>query len=108
MVHKIENIGFIGLALVVILGFLYIILGLSAMMAALGIILFFVVPFYLLLNNFKLEQDEKMISSFFMGVGIFPSIAYWLGMYISFRISIFITFLILLIAAYLMNRFRKK
>ena len=105
---KIENLGFIGITLAVIMIFFYFILGFSGMMAALGIILLFIVPFYLLLDNFELSQDEKIIFSFFIGVGIFPAIAYWLGMIISFRIAIFITFAVLLVAGYLVRKFYKK
>lgn len=105
---KIENLRFIGIAIVVILAFFYFILGFSGMMAVLGIILLFIVPMYLILDNFELSQDEKIVFSFFLGVGIFPAIAYWLGMVISFRVSIFVTFLILLIAAYLTKKFLKK
>ena len=96
---KIENIGFMGIILAIILAFFYLILGLGGMMAVLGIVLFFVVPFSLMLNNFELEQDEKLVLSFFIGAGIFPSIVYWLGIFISFRISIFITFAVLMLAA---------
>lgn len=98
-IPKIENLGFIGLILAIVLAFFYMILGASGMIAILGIVLFFVVPFYLILNNFELEQDEKLVLSFFIGVGIFPSIVYWLGIFISFRISIFITFAVLILAA---------
>lgn len=92
---KIENAGFIAIAVIVILAFFYFILGFSGMMSALGIILLFMLPTYLILNNFSLEQDEKIIFSFFIGVGIFPSISYWLGMLISFRMAILITFIFL-------------
>ena len=104
-IPKIENIGFIGIILMVILAFFYIILGLSGMMAILGIMLFFVVPFYLMLNNLELGQDEKLILSFLIGAGLFPSLVYWLGLFISFKISIFITFAIYMIAAYLLSKF---
>ena len=105
---KVENIGFIGIVIVVMLTFFYFILGFSAMMTVLGIILIFIVPLYLILDNFDLGQDEKIVFSFFLGVGIFPSIAYWLGIFISFKIAILVTFIILLIAAYLIRKFLKK
>src|SRR3989344_2383379 len=104
---KIENIGFMGIILAIILAFFYLILGLGGMMAVLGIVLFFVVPFYLMLNNFELEQDEKLVLSFFIGAGIFPSIVYWLGIFISFRISIFITFISLIVVAFILNKYHK-
>lgn len=103
-IPKIENIGFIGIILAAILAFFYIILGSGGTIAVFGIILFFVVPFYLMLNNFELGQDEKIILSFLIGAGLFPSLVYWLGLFISFKISIFITFMVYIIIAYLMSR----
>ncbi len=105
---KIENLGFLGVIVAVILVFFYSILGFSGMMAALGIILLFIVPFYLILDNFNLGQDEKIVFSFFIGVGIFPAIAYWLGMIISLRIAIFITFILLIVVGLLVRKFYKK
>ena len=105
---KIENLGFIGIIVAVILVFFYFILGFSGMMAVLGIILLFIVPFYLILDNFNLDQDEKIIFSFFIGVGIFPAIVYWLGMIISFRLAILITFVVLIVIGYLVRKVRKK
>ena len=105
---KIENMGFIAITVVIIMAFFYFILGFSGMMSALGIILLFIVPTYLILNNFNLEQDEKIVLSFFIGVGIFPSIAYWLGNVISFRISILITFVLLSALSFLIKYFIEK
>jgi len=105
---RIENLGFIGIIVVVILAFFYFILGFSGMMAILGIILLFIVPFYLILDNFDLGQDEKIVFSFFVGVGIFPAIAYWMGLIISFRISIFITFIILIVVGFVVRKYWKK
>jgi apolipoprotein N-acyltransferase len=105
---KVENLGFIGISIAVILVFFYFILGFSAMMSVLGIILLFIVPMYLILDNFELGQDEKIVFSFFLGVGIFPAITYWLGMIISFRISILITFVVLVGAGFLVRKFLKR
>tara|TARA_B100000315_G_C14595441_1_gene598746 strand:+ start:21 stop:350 length:330 start_codon:yes stop_codon:yes gene_type:complete len=103
-----ENMAFIGILIAVILIFFFYILGFSGAMSALGIILIFVLPTYFILNNFKLDNDEKIVFSFFIGVGIFPSIAYWIGTFISFKLSIFITFLILLGVGFLVKKLRKK
>lgn len=105
---KIEDIGFIGVIIVLMLIFFYFILGFSGMMTVFGIILLFIFPIYLILSSFEFEQDEKIIFSFFIGVWIFPSITYWLGMLMSFKIAIFVTFMILLIAAYSITKFYKK
>jgi len=78
------------------------------MMSVLGIILLFIVPIYFILDNFDLGQDEKIVFSFFLGVGIFPSLVYWLGLFISFRLSIFIAFVVLIVVGLLVRKFYKK
>ena len=100
--------GFVFFAAALVLAFFYFILGFSGMMTVLGIMLFFMLPFYLILDNFEIDQDEKIVFSFFIGVGIFPAIAYWLGMLISFRISIFVTFAILVAASFTIKKLKKK
>ena len=105
---KIENIGFISAAAAVILAFFYFILGFSGMMAALGIMLLFIAPTYFILDNFELSQDEKIVFAFFIGVGVFPILAYWLGFFISFRIAIAISFLTLLISGFAIRRHKIK
>ena len=105
---KTEDLGFIGIIMFAVLAFFYFILGFSGMMAVLGIVLLFIVPFYLILDNFDLGQDEKLVFSFFVGVGIFPAITYWMGMIISFRISIFVTFIILIAVGFVMKKYWKK
>ena len=103
-----KQIGFGLLAAALILAFFYFVLGFSGMMTALGIMLLFMLPTYLILNNFDLEQDEKMVFSFFIGIGIFPAIAYWLGMIISFRIAIFLSFMLLISASFIIRKLKKK
>ena len=104
---KIENIGIIGILSAAALLFFYLILGFSAVIALLGISLFLILPTYLILDKFELEQDEKIVLSFFIGAGIFPSIAYWIGMIVSFKIAILITFAVLISMAFLLNNFKK-
>ncbi|MBW2976432.1 hypothetical protein KY347_03225 [Candidatus Woesearchaeota archaeon] len=102
-----EDLGFIGIIAVIALIFFYIILGFSGMMSALGIILIFIVPTYFIIDNFNLETDEKVVFSFFLGAGIFPSIAYWLGILMSFKLAILVTFVLLLAVGFLVKKFKK-
>lgn len=95
---------FVGILIAIALALFYIILGFSGMMSLLGITLIFMLPTYLILDNFELETDEKIVFSFFIGVGVFPSIAYWLGVLMPFRIAILATFIILLIAWLLIKK----
>ena len=101
---KIENLGFIGISVAVILLFFYLMLGFSAMTAVLGIIILFIAPIYLVLDSFDLEQDEKLVFSFFLGAGIFPSIAYWMALFISFKVSILLTFVVLVVFGILIKK----
>lgn len=103
---KLGNYRFVGISIAIILAFFFIILSFSAAMSIFGIILLFILPTYFVLNRFSLEQDEKIVFSFFIGAGIFPTIAYWFGRFISFRIAILITFIALLVIAYFMNKYK--
>ena len=106
--EKIESIQIGSLIILAVIVFFYFILGLQGALSALGIIIFFVVPFYFMFNKLNLREDEKLAFSFFIGAGIFPAIAYWLGIFLSFRLAIFITFVLLMAALYLLGKFRKK
>lgn len=101
------NYGFIGISAAIALAFFFLIISFSAAMSILGIILLFILPAYLALNKFNLEQDEKIVFSFFIGAGIFPAIAYWIGRFISFRVAILIAFIALLVTAYFVNKYKK-
>ena len=90
------------------MAFFYFILGLDGMMSVLGIFLLFIAPMYLILDKFGLEQDEKLVFSFFIGVGILPSLAYWIGLFISFKIAILVSFIILIITGFLIRPYRGK
>ena len=103
-----EDFGFIGIIALIALIFFYIILGFSGMMSAMGIILIFIVPAYFILDNFELETDEKIIFSFFIGAGVFPSISYWLGILIPFKLAILVTFVVLVIVGFLIKKYLKR
>ena len=105
---KNENFGFIGIIIALILVFFYFILGISGAMSVLGIILFFIVPSYIILGNFDLNHEEMLVFAFFIGVGIFPKIMYWLGMFISFKLSIFLAFIIMTASGFAAKHFRRR
>lgn len=82
--------------------------GISGLRTALGIFVFIFLPFYLILNNFDLSQSENAVFSFFIGITLFPSLVYWLGFVVPFRISVLVVFAVLLIAGFFIKRFWKK
>jgi len=107
-IPKIENAGFIGFLILLILLFFFIILGISGLLTAFWIILFFIVPTYFIFDNFNLGQDEKIVFSFFIGVGILPSLSYWIGFFISFKIAVILSFVILIIVGFLIRKYKKQ
>lgn len=102
-----EDLIFFGIVNAVLAVLFYYILGISGAVSALAIALIFIVPAYLILNNFELGKDEKIVFSFFISAGIFPIFSYWLGTVMSFKLAIIITFAILIAAGILVRRFRK-
>ena len=86
----------------------FLALGFTGLRTVSGMILLMFLPFYLIFNALNLTQSEKIAFSFFAGITLFPSLVYWLGFIVSFKISIFIVVIALLIAAYTANKFRKK
>ena len=108
MEQKAEDFGFIGIIVAITLIFLFFILGLKGLITGIGVIIFLVIPFYLILDSFSLENDEKLVFSFFLGAGIFGSIAYWIGYFISFRIAIFVTLILLLLVVFFVKKFSEK
>ncbi len=98
----------IGIILVLIALFSFIFLGFTGFKVIFGMLLVFFLPFYLILDNFDISRSEKVVFSFFIGVGIFPAIVYWLGVLISFKLAILIAFVLLVIIGVLVKRFKRK
>ena len=69
-------------------------------MSGLGVILLsgivFILPVYLILDNFELSLTEKVFFSLFLGLVLVPVPVYWLGTFLSFRLSIALSLLLLL------------
>lgn len=107
-IPNIEDKGFIVISFLAAAIFFYLILGTDGAMSAIGIGLFFLIPTYFIINNFEFSQSEKLVFSFFIGVGVFPSIAYWLGVFIPFKFAIFATFFILVATGIIINNHYKK
>ena len=94
---------------VITLIFFTALFGIAGARTIIAIPLFFFLPFYLILNNFDLPAGEKIVFSFFIGLGIFSSFVYYIGLLVSsVRIAIVITFVILIAAAFLIKKIRKK
>lgn len=97
-----EFVAFISIIAAASLVFLFMLFGLVGMKVAFGILIVSF-PFYLILNNFRLDSGEKFVFSLLLGMTIFPSLVYILGFMISFKISIFMVFAFLTGASFLIR-----
>ena len=71
-------------------------------------IIFASIPFYLLLNISKLGEGEKFVFSILLGLTMFPSLVYILGLIISFKLAIAAAFIFLTGTAILLWRNKPK
>lgn len=101
-----ESILFESIILLIILIFSYYLFGAAGIRVALGIV-FMSLPFYLILNNFDFGEGEKFVLSILMGITLFPSFAYLLGLIISFRIAIAVSFAVFLATAAIMWKYKQ-
>ena len=102
-----EFIVFFSIVLLIALVFLFILFGMTGARVVLGIILISL-PFYLILNRFDVEEGEKFIFSILLGLTLFPSLVYLLGLVISFRISILITFISITVISFALKKYKQR
>ena len=102
-----ELIVFLSIVVSIILIFSFVLFGITGIRIVFGIIIMWL-PFYLILSNFELTMDEKFVFSFILGLTLFPSIVYLLGLLVSFRISIAVTFVLLMGIFFLIRKLKKK
>ena len=87
--------------------FSFIAFGLAGIRVFAGII-FISLPFYFIFDSFELNEAEKFVFSMLAGITLFSGLACLLGLIMPFRISILIVFLALLLAAFIIRKFRRK
>lgn len=74
----------------------YMFLGFFGVRTIVGVLLFFTLPFYFILNNFKLDVLEKLFYAYFLGFACFGFVVYYVDRIIpSLKISILVSFLLL-------------
>jgi len=102
-----EFAAFGALILIIIFVFSYMLFGITGIRLVFGLI-FISIPFYLILNNFELNESEKTVFSLLMGLTLFSSLVYLLGLLISFRVAIVLTFVILIGIGMALRKYKKK
>ena len=107
---KNETNGLIISMLIVLLAatiFSYVLFGITGIRVVAGIV-FMSLPIYILLNSFEVTEGEKFVFSILLGLTIFPSLVYILGLVISFRIAIAVTFIVFIIIAIISSKYKSK
>jgi hypothetical protein len=61
-----EDAAFLAVVVIVVAAFFYFILGISGAMSAIAVVLFFVAPFYILIENFKLFSRFSSVLEYFL------------------------------------------
>lgn len=87
--------------------FSYVLFGTTGVRIVAGII-FMSLPFYIFFNNFELGEGEKFVFSILLGLTLFPSLVYILGLVISFRVGIAVAFIVFIGIAIILNRYKSK
>lgn len=89
--------------------FALVLFGITGLRTILGLLLVYLLPIYLILDNFDLEFEEKIIFSLFISFSVYSLIVYWLSFLLSsIRISIVVTFVILIVIGLLIRKFKNK
>ena len=107
MESKYEKLIYAGIGLSIAALFSWAFLGVAGFRTVMGFAIFVFAPFYLILDSFKLKESEKIIYSITLGFILFSSFAYWLGFVISFKLGIFVVFVVLIIFGLLLKKFKK-
>lgn len=103
---KIKNNLIIGIIIVILL-FFFILFSLTGLKLIIGIGLLYILPFYLILDKFDLDKTEKLVFAFFIGIGIFPAIVYYLGLlFNSIRVAIAVTFVLLIVIGLILKKLK--
>ncbi len=73
-----------------------------------AIVVFFFLPFYLILRKLSIEADEKVFFAFFIGLGLFSAVVFYVGRIVpSFRLSVAVAFILLLLLPFILKKLRK-
>ncbi len=102
-----ELMMFLSVATPTIMIFSFVLFGITGSRVVLGIIIMWL-PFYLILSHLDIALGERFVFSLILGVTLFPSIVFLIGFLISFRLSIAVTFLLLMAVFFLIRKYKKK
>ncbi|MDP7115501.1 MAG: hypothetical protein QF632_04735 [Candidatus Woesearchaeota archaeon] len=105
---KIDNRIVAGVCLLIVLGLAAHLFQFTGVRTIIGMLLLFVVPAYMILDNFDLEQDEKLFFAFFISISLFTLFTWYVDRILpSLRLSLAVSFILLVCGGYALKRYRK-
>ncbi len=82
--------------------------GMTGIRTVAAIVVFFFLPFYLIIRKLNIEADEKVFFAFFIGLGLFSAIVFYIGrIFPSFRLSVAVALVALLLLPIIFKKLRK-
>lgn len=82
--------------------------GMTGIRTLTGIAVFFFLPFYLILRKVNVEADEKVFFAFFIGLGLFSTMVFYVGRVVpSYRLDVAIVFVALLSVPFILKKLKK-
>jgi len=99
----------IGICIILVFIFVHITRGFTAARTIFMMIIIFVLPVYLILSAFQIEKDEALFYAFFISLGLFSYIVYFVSyIFNSLKISLIITTIVLYLIGGLLYLVKKK
>lgn len=97
----------IAASILIVLFFLYF-FQFTGLRLIIGIFLVFFLPFYLILSVFDFEEWERWLFSFFLGIGLFSTLVYNIGLISSLKTGIVLSFVLLIALSVLLRKYKKR
>lgn len=88
--------------------FLSMLFSAEGMLSGIILLAIYFLPMYLILDLFELSNSEKAAFAFFISLGAVPTLTYWLGFLVSFKLAAVSSFFIMMAAWYVLKSFIMK
>tara|TARA_Y100000310_G_C20694831_1_gene824874 strand:+ start:4577 stop:4924 length:348 start_codon:yes stop_codon:yes gene_type:complete len=96
-----------GVCSIIILIYVLYLFQFEGVRSVLAMVLIYVIPTYMILNNFNLETDEKIFFSLFLGLSLFTLAVWFVDRILpSLKLSLFVTFILVVGVGFLLKRYR--
>jgi hypothetical protein len=94
---------------IAVLLFFTILFGFTGLKTSLAIMALFIMPAYLILENFNFDTEEKIIASIILGIGAYSTMTYYSAvLFGSMKLAMIISFVVLIAIGLIIRKLKKK